>query len=66
MQILLAISYAKIQDDTDATFGAEGSPKSSIAAQPTAAQQSIREEEDRRRRIEGRDWKLCLQRDTDV
>ena len=61
MQILLAISYAKIQDDTDATFGVEGSPKSSIAAQPPAAQQSIREEEDRRRRIEGRDWKLWFQ-----
>lgn len=53
LQILLAISYAKIQDDTEATFSVEGSPKPSIAAQSPTPQQPIREQEDGRRRIDG-------------
>jgi hypothetical protein len=66
LQILLAISYAKIQDDTEATFSAEGSPKPSIAAQSPTPEQPIREQEDGRRRIAGKNQKLYLYQYTDI
>ena len=55
LQLLVTISFAKIQDDTEATFSAEASPKPSIAAQSPMPQQPVREQEDGRRRIDGND-----------
>lgn len=61
LQILFTITLANVQDDTDATLSAEGSPKPSVAAQSTATQQPIREHEDGRSRIDGERQKLHVE-----